>query len=97
MLIAFQSRVGRQRWLRPYIDEVVANLAREDVKTLDVLCPGFAVDCLETLEEIALRYRAIFLTQGGERFTYIPALNAASAHATALTQLALKHLKGWID
>ncbi len=97
MLVAFQSRVGRQRWLRPYTDEVVANLAREDVKSLDVLCPGFAVDCLETLEEIALRYRALFLTQGGERFTYIPALNASSAHATALTQLALKHLKGWVD
>ncbi|MBS0432432.1 MAG: ferrochelatase [Proteobacteria bacterium] len=96
MLLSFQSRVGRQRWLRPYTDETIAELAREGVKTLDVLCPGFAVDCLETLEEIALRYRATFLTQGGERFTYIPALNASSAHATALAQLALKNLSGWI-
>jgi ferrochelatase len=96
MLLAFQSRVGRQRWLRPYTDEMIVDLAREGVKTLDVLCPGFAVDCLETLEEIALRYRATFLTQGGERFAYIPALNASPAHATALAQLALKHLSGWI-
>ncbi len=97
MLLAFQSRVGRQRWLQPYTDQAVIDLAREGVKSLDVLCPGFAVDCLETLEEIALRYRAAFLTQGGERFSYIPALNASAAHVTALTQLALKHLQGWLD
>ncbi|HJU06872.1 MAG TPA: ferrochelatase [Rhodanobacteraceae bacterium] len=95
MLIAFQSRVGRQRWLQPYTDQTVIDLAREGVKSLDVLCPGFAVDCLETLEEIALRYRAAFLTQGGERFSYIPALNASAAHVTALTQLALRNLQGW--
>ena len=96
MQLAFQSRVGRQRWLQPYTDRTVIDLAHDGVKTLDVLCPGFAVDCLETLEEIALRYRAAFLTQGGERFTYIPALNASPAHVTALSQLALKHLVAWI-
>lgn len=96
MLVAFQSRVGRQRWLRPYTDEIIAGLPGDGVKTLDVLCPGFAVDCLETLEEIALRYRTAFLTRGGMRFTYIPALNASPAHVTALTQLAMKHLNGWI-
>jgi ferrochelatase len=96
VLIAFQSRVGRQRWLRPYTDEIIAGLPGDGVKTLDVLCPGFAVDCLETLEEIALRYRTAFLTRGGMRFTYIPALNASPAHVTALTQLAMKHLNGWI-
>jgi ferrochelatase len=96
MIVAFQSRVGAQRWLHPYTDETVATLPRQGVKTLDVLCPGFAVDCLETLEEVALRYRASFLTHGGERFAYIPALNATPAHASALAQLALKHLQGWV-
>ena len=95
MLVAFQSRVGAQRWLHPYTDEVIAALPKQGVKTVDVLCPGFAVDCLETLEEIALRYRARFLTHGGERFGYIPALNATPAHASVLTQLALKNLQGW--
>lgn len=95
MIVAFQSRVGAQRWLHPYTDETVAALPKQGVKTLDVLSPGFAVDCLETLEEIALRYRASFLTHGGERFAYIPALNATPAHASALTQLALKNLSGW--
>lgn len=95
MIIAFQSRVGAQKWLHPYTDETIAALPKQGVKTLDVLCPGFAVDCLETLEEIALRYRASFLTHGGERFGYIPALNATPAHASVLAQLALKHLHGW--
>lgn len=97
MIIAFQSRVGAQKWLQPYTDEVVAALPRQGVRSIDVLCPGFAVDCLETLEEIALRYRATFLTQGGERFAYIPALNATSAHASALAQLAVKHMQGWVS
>jgi ferrochelatase len=97
MIVAFQSRVGAQRWLHPYTDETVAALPKQGVKTLDVLCPGFAVDCLETLEEVALRYRASFLTHGGERFAYIPALNAAPSHASVLAQLALKHLQGWVE
>lgn len=96
MIVAFQSRVGAQRWLHPYTDETIAALPKQGVKTLDVLCPGFAVDCLETLEEVALRYRASFLTHGGERFAYIPALNATPAHASVLAQLALKHLQGWV-
>ncbi|MGN6312648.1 MAG: ferrochelatase [Rhodanobacteraceae bacterium] len=92
MIVAFQSRVGAQRWLHPYTDEIIAALPKQGVKTLDVLCPGFAVDCLETLEEVALRYRATFLTHGGERFAYIPALNATPAHASVLAQLSLSHL-----
>jgi ferrochelatase len=96
MIVAFQSRVGAQRWLHPYTDETVAALPKQGVKTLDVLCPGFAVDCLETLEEVALRYRASFLTHGGERFAYIPALNATPAHASVLAQLALTNLQGWM-
>ena len=96
MIVAFQSRVGAQRWLHPYTDETVAALPKQGVRTLDVLCPGFAVDCLETLEEVALRYRASFLTHGGDRFAYIPALNATPAHASVLAQLALKNLQGWM-
>jgi ferrochelatase len=96
MLVSFQSRLGRQPWLRPYTDEMAEQLARQDVATLDVLCPGFAVDCLETLEEIAMRYRALFLTNGGRQFRYIPALNATRAHATALADFAVRQLAGWI-
>ncbi len=96
LLVTFQSRLGRQPWLRPYTDEMIEQLARQDVETLDVLCPGFAVDCLETLEEVALRYRAAFLTNGGRRFRYIPALNAGTAHVTALADLTMRQLAGWI-
>ncbi|MGH8145120.1 MAG: ferrochelatase [Rhodanobacteraceae bacterium] len=96
LLVTFQSRLGRQPWLRPYTDEMIEQLARQDVESLDVLCPGFAVDCLETLEEVAMRYRAAFLTNGGKQFRYIPALNASRAHATALADIAMRHLPGWV-
>lgn len=96
LLVTFQSRLGRQPWLRPYTDEIIGQLARQDVATLDVLCPGFAVDCLETLEEIAMRYRATFLTNGGKQFRYIPALNDSGAHAAALAHIALRQLAGWV-
>ena len=96
LVVTFQSRLGRQPWLRPYTDETIEQLARQDVETLDVLCPGFAVDCLETLEEVALRYRAEFLTNGGKQFRYIPALNACTAHATALADIAMRQLAGWV-
>lgn len=96
LLVTFQSRLGRQPWLRPYTDETVEQLARQNVETLDVLCPGFAVDCLETLEEVALRYRTTFLTNGGKQFRYIPALNNGRAHVTALASIALGHLSGWV-
>lgn len=96
LLVTFQSRLGRQPWLRPYTDEIIGQLARQDVATLDVLCPGFAVDCLETLEEIALRYRATFLTNGGKQFRYIPALNDSRSHASALADIAIGGLAGWV-
>jgi ferrochelatase len=73
--VAFQSRVGGARWLEPYTEERLAALARDGVRDLSVVCPGFAVDCLETLEEISIRGRATFLAAGGHRFDYIPALN----------------------
>lgn len=85
--LAYQSRFGRARWLEPATPDVLANLAARGVRKVDVACPGFAVDCLETLEEVALRYAEDFAAQGGE-LRYIPCLNAADAHADALAALA---------
>lgn len=93
--VSFQSRVGRARWLSPYTDEHVRALAGQGVKTLDVICPGFSADCLETLEEVALRYREDFLRAGGQAFHYIPALNDDDAHLAALQALCERHLSGW--
>lgn len=96
LLVTFQSRLGRQPWLRPYTDEIIEQLARQGTETLDIICPGFAVDCLETLEEVALRYRATFLTNGGKQFRYIPALNASAAHVSVLADVAMRQLAAWI-
>lgn len=95
LIVAFQSQVGRARWLQPYTEQVLAELPAAGVKHVQVLCPGFAVDCLETLEEIAIRNHARFLQAGGERFEYIPALNAGTDHVNALAELALRHGQGW--
>jgi len=92
--VAFQSRVGGARWLEPYTEERLAALARAGVRALSVVCPGFAVDCLETLEEIAIRGRATFLAAGGERFHYIPALNDDPAQAGCLARLAAGRIAG---
>ncbi|MGB1561266.1 MAG: ferrochelatase [Sinimarinibacterium flocculans] len=93
--VSFQSRVGRARWLTPYTDERIAELAASGVRKLDVICPGFSADCLETLEEVSLRYGEAFVTGGGEALRYIPALNAGTAHIEALTALLRRHLAGW--
>jgi protoporphyrin/coproporphyrin ferrochelatase len=85
--VTFQSRFGRARWLQPYTIEAVAELARRGVKDLAVMCPGFAADCLETLEEIAMENRDAFRAAGGERYQYIPALNARADHVAALLAL----------
>ena len=94
--VAFQSRVGRQRWLEPYTEQRLAELAAER-RRIAVVCPGFAVDCLETLEEIAIRGRAAFLAAGGASFEYVPALNDRPAHAAALAALVTRHCRGWAD
>ena len=86
-IIAFQSRVGREPWLKPYTDEVLAQLPAQGVRHVQVLCPGFAVDCLETLEEIAMRDRELFIAAGGERLDYIPALNDSPAHVDGCWRL----------
>lgn len=93
--LSFQSRVGREEWLRPYTDDTVRQLAASGVRRLDVVCPGFAVDCLETLEEIAMQNSDVFKTAGGERLTYIPALNAGDEHAVALLDIVARHAQGW--
>lgn len=92
--VVFQSRFGREEWLQPYIDETLQNLAKT-TRRVDIICPGFAADCLETLEEINHTYRNLFLQTGGEKFHYIPALNAESEHIQTLFQLVLQHTQGW--
>jgi ferrochelatase len=88
--ITFQSRVGREPWLQPYTDEVIKNLAESGIKHIQVISPGFSVDCLETLEEIAIRYRDLFIEAGGEKFEYIPALNDSEAHVNVLASVCEK-------
>lgn len=95
LLLSFQSRVGRERWLHPYTDMVVPELARSGVRRLDVACPGFAVDCLETLEEIGMQNRDAFLAAGGGELHYIPALNAGDGQVRSLAALVRRHLQGW--
>jgi ferrochelatase len=95
MVVSFQSRFGRAQWLQPYTAPTVKKLAREGVKRLDVICPGFSADCLETLEEINMEVRADFLTAGGQAFHYIPALNASQAWLAGLAQLCEEQMQGW--
>ncbi len=95
LVISFQSRVGRERWLHPYTDQVVRKLAADGVKSLDVACPGFSVDCLETLEEIAMQNRDFFVEAGGETLRYIPALNDSAEQVGSLAALILRHTQGW--
>ena len=97
LVVSFQSRFGREEWLRPYTDETVAALARGGVRSLDVASPAFAVDCLETLEELDGLNRKFFLDAGGERFRYIPCLNDRADHLEFLAGLALSHLGGWLE
>lgn len=93
--LTFQSRFGREPWLQPYTDETVAALGREGMRRLDVACPGFATDCLETLEEIAMQNREAFEAAGGGELRYIPALNDDSRHIDALAGLVVRHARGW--
>ena len=94
-VVTFQSRVGRQEWLRPYTDETVEELGKDGLGRLDVVCPGFAADCLETLEEIAMQNAEIFTEAGGGELRYIPALNARDDHVEFLTRLVEQHIGGW--
>ncbi|MFT5084547.1 MAG: ferrochelatase [Lentisphaeria bacterium] len=95
-LTTFQSRFGREEWLRPYTDETLKALAGAGVSSVQVVCPGFSADCLETIEEIDMENREYFLHAGGERFEYIPALNAQTVHIEALSDLIGQQLQGWV-
>ncbi len=95
--LCFQSRFGREEWVRPYTDQTLIQLAGNGVRHVDVICPGFAGDCLETLEEIAMQNRNIFLQSGGEKFRYIPALNIREDHITALADVTDRHCCGWLE
>ena len=91
-MLTFQSRFGREPWLQPYTDETLKALGGDGIRVIDVVCPGFAVDCLETLEEIALQNAEIFHAHGGQDLRYIPCLNDAPSHARALATLTRRDL-----
>ena len=82
--VSFQSRFGRAQWLQPYTSEVLAAMPKRGIGSVSVICPGFAADCLETLEEIGMENRDVFLAAGGSQYSYIPALNARADHVAAL-------------
>ena len=95
--VSFQSRFGPMEWLKPYTDDVLRQWARSGLTHVQVICPGFSADCLETLEEIQLQSRQVFLEAGGKQFSYITALNDEPDHIEALTSIILKHCHGWTD
>lgn len=94
--MCYQSRFGPGAWLSPATDERLRALARSGCSTVDVVCPGFAVDCLETLEEIAITGAEQFRDAGGDRLHYVPALNTRPDHCDAIASLILRELQGWI-
>jgi len=90
--VAFQSRFGREPWVQPYADATLKAWGTEGVDSVDVVCPGFAADCLETIEEIGIENRAYFLNAGGKQYRYIPALNDTQPHINALGQIIIERL-----
>jgi ferrochelatase len=95
--VSFQSLFGKEEWLKPYTDKTMQGMAKSGVRSLDVICPGFSADCLETIEEIDGMNREIFLHAGGERYRYIPALNDRPDHMRFLADLVIRNLNGWVE
>ncbi len=95
--VAFQSRFGKQEWLKPYLASTLEALGKAKTKRVDVICPGFSSDCLETLEEIAMEGKHIFQSNGGGDYNYIPALNENDVWIHAMTEIALENLQGWVS
>ncbi|HOY70563.1 MAG TPA: ferrochelatase [Methylotenera sp.] len=95
-LVAFQSRFGKQEWLKPYLASMLEELGKAKTNRIDVICPGFSCDCLETLEEIAMEGKHLFTSNGGGEYNYIPALNESDAWIHAMTDIALENLQGWV-
>ena len=93
--VTFQSRFGRAQWLRPYTEPALQELAAAGVGRVDVICPGFPVDCLETLEEIGMEAREAFMQAGGREFHYIPCLNDTPGAVSAIAAVAARHMQGW--
>jgi len=93
--ISFQSRLGKAKWLQPYTDKTLEQWAKDGVESVDVICPGFSADCLETLEEMAMQNRDVFLEHGGKQYQYIPALNTNAAHIQLFAALVQQHTQGW--
>ena len=96
-MTSFQSRFGREEWLKPYTDETLKSLPAEGINAVQIVCPGFSADCLETIEEIGEENREYFMEAGGERYEYIPCLNAEQAHIEFLATLVREQLQGWLD
>ncbi len=96
LLLTFQSRFGRAEWLQPYTDKTIEKLAKDGVRRIAVVMPGFSADCLETLEEIAQENAEIFRHNGGEQFAAIPCLNDSDAGMDVIRKLVLRELQGWI-
>ncbi len=95
-LHTYQSRMGREPWLSPATSDSLRELAAKGCGHVQIICPGFSADCLETLEEIAMENREVFLQAGGKKYEYIPCLNASDAHMQVLEQLARRYLGGWL-
>ena len=95
--LAFQSRFGREEWLKPYIDDEIVKFAKEGVKRLHIISPGFSVDCLETLEEIKIGYSELFEENGGDELVYIPCLNNSEEHIKLIKNILDDNLDGWLS
>lgn len=95
--VCFQSRFGRQEWLQPYTDKTLESLPAAGIKDIQVVCPGFSSDCLETLEEIKQENRQLFIQAGGKKFSYIPCLNDSIGHISFLTHLIKRNLSDWLS
>lgn len=95
MTVTFQSRFGKAEWLQPYTEPTLVALAQQGIEQVDVMCPGFAADCLETLEEIDQEARAAFIAAGGKALRYVPCLNDRHEWIAALAAIAQRHLSGW--
>ena len=95
--VSFQSRLGPREWLKPYTDKILQKWGKTSIEHVQIICPGFSADCLETLEEIKLQNREFFLEAGGKTFSYIPALNDHPTHINALNDIIIKHCQGWSE
>ena len=93
--VSFQSRFGKEEWIKPYTDMTLKAYPAQGIKNVQVICPGFSADCLETIEEIEQENREYFMHAGGESYSYIPALNARADHLDMLADLVMQHVQGW--